>query len=115
MRRLLRGVARWNEIRESFQRYRLRVLRPQLNLEAIPGMKTGPPKGTANEQGPPAGSRRDEPVMDAPEALSYLHIHKSTLYRLVKRSEIPYFRMGYRYRFNREQLDEWRMNSGEPR
>jgi excisionase family DNA binding protein len=47
-------------------------------------------------------------VMTVAEVCAHLHIHRSTLYRMVKRGEIPYFRTGYRYRFNREQIDAWR-------
>jgi excisionase family DNA binding protein len=52
----------------------------------------------------------DTPVMDALDVCDYLHIHRSTLYRLIRRSEIPYFRIGSDYRFNREEIDEWRMS-----
>jgi len=45
--------------------------------------------------------------MDAHGVCDYLRIHKSTLYRLIKRDEIPYFRIGSDYRFNREAIDEW--------
>jgi excisionase family DNA binding protein len=75
-------------------------------------MKAGRAKGSANEQGSPAGPRTDARVLDASEVCGYRHISRATLYRLIKRSEIPYFRIGYHYRFNREQIDEWRLDRG---
>jgi excisionase family DNA binding protein len=82
---------------------------PQLVYRRLENaMKVSRPKGSANEHGSPPGPRGDASVMDAPEVCAYLHIHRSTLYRLINRSEFPYFRMGYRYRFNREQIDAWR-------
>jgi excisionase family DNA binding protein len=70
----------------------------------------GRSKGSGNKQDSPPGSRSDESVMDAPEVCAYLHISRATLYRLLNRNKIPYFRVGYHYRFNREQIDEWRPN-----
>jgi excisionase family DNA binding protein len=51
---------------------------------------------------------RDAAVMDASAVCAYLHISRATLYRMINRSKIPFFRIGYHYRFNREQIDEWR-------
>ena len=50
--------------------------------------------------------------MDASEVCAYLNVSRATLYRLIKRSEIPYFRISYHCRFNREQIDEWRLDRG---
>lgn len=35
----------------------------------------------------------------------YLRISKRTVYRLVERGEVPYIRIGRRYRFNKRDLD----------
>jgi excisionase family DNA binding protein len=67
-------------------------------------MKAGRPKDVKSKEGP---LRDGVPVMDAPEVCGYLHIHRSTLYRLIKRSEIPFFKIGSDYRFNREEIDAW--------
>jgi excisionase family DNA binding protein len=69
-------------------------------------MKAGRPKGVKSETRPLSS---DAPVMTATEACDYLRIHRSTLYRLIKRREIPFFLIGSDYRFNREEIDEWRM------
>jgi excisionase family DNA binding protein len=46
------------------------------------------------------------PVMDATEVCIYLLIHRATLYRYIKIGQIPYFRIGRDYRFNREMVDD---------
>jgi excisionase family DNA binding protein len=47
-------------------------------------------------------------VMTADELCGLLRIHKSTLYRLIKKGNFPHFRIGTDYRFSREAIDEWR-------
>jgi excisionase family DNA binding protein len=49
-------------------------------------------------------------VMTVEELSQYLHIHRSTVYRLLKRREIPAFRIGSDWRFNIETIDVWRSN-----
>jgi excisionase family DNA binding protein len=71
-------------------------------------MKVGRPNGSSTAPDSLLAPRSNADVMDAREVCAYLHIHRSTLYRLIGRDEIPYFRIGYHYRFNREQIDEWR-------
>ena len=48
-------------------------------------------------------------VMTATELSDYLHVHRSTIYRLVKTGELPAFRIGSDLRFNLEEIAEWRM------
>jgi len=45
--------------------------------------------------------------MTTEEVGAYLHINRSTIYRLIRAGRIPCFRLGDEYRFNREQIDEW--------
>jgi excisionase family DNA binding protein len=73
----------------------------------------GRPRGSANKQGP--SSRDDAPVMTVTEACDYLRIGRTTLYRMVRRGDIPCFRMGSNYRFNLEAIEEWMKNRGSPR
>jgi len=47
-------------------------------------------------------------VMTVEELSQYLHIHRYTVYRLLKRGEIPAFRIGSDWRFNIETIDVWR-------
>jgi len=49
-------------------------------------------------------------VMTLEEVSRYLHVHRSTVYRLLKRGEIPAFKLGGDWRFNIETIDIWRSN-----
>lgn len=53
-------------------------------------------------------------VMTVQEVSDYLRVHPSTVYRLLKRNELPAFRVGSDWRFNIEAIDRWRaqMESG---
>ncbi len=46
-------------------------------------------------------------IMTAKEAAKYLGIHLITLYRLIKKGEIPSFRVGGLWRLKKDLLDEW--------
>jgi excisionase family DNA binding protein len=48
------------------------------------------------------------PVMTVREVSSYLRVHPSTLYRLLKRHQVPAFRVGSDWRFNIEAIERWR-------
>lgn len=54
--------------------------------------------------------------MTVEEVSEYLHVHPSTIYRLIKRRKIPAFRIGSDWRFNIETIDKWRaeMEGGAP-
>jgi excisionase family DNA binding protein len=47
-------------------------------------------------------------VMTVREVSAYLRVHPSTLYRLLKRHQVPAFRVGSDWRFNIEAIDRWR-------
>lgn len=49
----------------------------------------------------------DNTVFDSQEAAAYLHIHYDTLIRKSKMGEIPHFRIGRKYLFRKESLDEF--------
>jgi excisionase family DNA binding protein len=53
---------------------------------------------------------RNGDVMTASEVTQYLRIHRSTLFRLLKKKEIPAFRMGSDWRFSRQRIDRWRLD-----
>jgi excisionase family DNA binding protein len=50
----------------------------------------------------------DDKVLTVAEVAEYLHVHPSTIYRLLRKREIPAFRVGSDWRFNRESIDDWR-------
>ncbi|MBV8892805.1 MAG: helix-turn-helix domain-containing protein [Acidobacteria bacterium] len=47
-------------------------------------------------------------VMTVKEVAEYLHVHPSTVYRLLKTSRLPAFKVGSDWRFNVEEIDRWR-------
>ena len=48
-------------------------------------------------------------VITISELSEYLRVHRSTLYRLLKKHQLPGFRIGSDWRFNIEAIDRWRM------
>jgi len=49
-------------------------------------------------------------VLNVRELAKYLGVHPITIYNYLKRNEIPAFRMGKVWRFNRESIDKWRLD-----
>jgi excisionase family DNA binding protein len=47
-------------------------------------------------------------VMTVHDVSAYLRVHPSTVYRLLKRNQLPAFRVGSDWRFNVEAIDRWR-------
>lgn len=52
------------------------------------------------------GKRRPR-IMTMEEVAKYLRLHKSTLYRLVKQEVIPASKIGGRWRFRKDVIDQW--------
>ena len=46
-------------------------------------------------------------VMTAQELADYLRVHVGTVHRLLKRGEIPSFRVGTQWRFAVEEIEGW--------
>jgi excisionase family DNA binding protein len=51
-------------------------------------------------------------VLTSRELALYLHVHLSTVYRLLRRQQIPAFKIGSDWRFNMKQIDWWTKNGG---
>jgi excisionase family DNA binding protein len=51
--------------------------------------------------------RPDAKVITIGELADYLRVHRSTVYRLLKKAQLPGFRIGSDWRFNREDIDRW--------
>ena len=51
----------------------------------------------------------EQKVLTVTELSNYLHIHRWTIYRLLRERELPAFRVGSDWRFNIEMMDEWRL------
>jgi excisionase family DNA binding protein len=41
------------------------------------------------------------------EVAEFLHVHQSTIYRLLKSQSIPAFKLGSDWRFNQESIERW--------
>ena len=54
-------------------------------------------------------------VLTLEEVASYLRVHPSTVYRLLKKRQIPAFKMGSDCRFNLESIDQWRTEAEKGR
>jgi len=54
----------------------------------------------------------DNKVLTVSELSDYLRVHRSTIYRLLKKGQLPGFKIGSDWRFNVEAIDEWRMQQG---
>jgi excisionase family DNA binding protein len=53
--------------------------------------------------------RPEAKVITIDELGEYLRVHRSTLYRLLKKGQLPGFKIGSDWRFNVEIIDQWRM------
>jgi excisionase family DNA binding protein len=51
-------------------------------------------------------------VMTVREVAAYLRVHSATIYKLLKRDQIPAFRLGSDWRFRIEAIDRWRLEQG---
>jgi excisionase family DNA binding protein len=49
----------------------------------------------------------ESPVLTALELAKYLRIHPTTVYKLAKRGELPAFKVGGDWRFNRASIEKW--------
>jgi excisionase family DNA binding protein len=41
------------------------------------------------------------------EVANFLHVHQSTIYRMLKSQSIPAFKLGSDWRFNQESIERW--------
>ena len=59
----------------------------------------------------PGISTRGKPfmarVLTLDEVARYLRVHQSTVYRLLKKKELPGFKVGSDWRFDVESIDDW--------
>jgi excisionase family DNA binding protein len=47
------------------------------------------------------------------ELAAYLHVHRMTIYRLLRKGHLPGFRVGHIWRFSREEVDRWMRRKSE--
>ena len=46
-------------------------------------------------------------VLTVKDLAKYLNLHPVTIYNYLKKNEIPAFRIGKSWRFNKESIDKW--------
>ena len=46
-------------------------------------------------------------ILTIQQMADYMHCHSSTLYRMIKRKELPCFKIGSDWRFDRRDIDRW--------
>jgi excisionase family DNA binding protein len=49
----------------------------------------------------------EEGVLTLAELADYLHVSRTTIYSLLKRKELPAFKVGRDWRFTFEEIDRW--------
>lgn len=55
----------------------------------------------------PESDNRRPQVMTVRELSEYLRIHPTTVYKLLRRGELPGFRIGSDWRFSTDAIDRW--------
>ena len=46
-------------------------------------------------------------VLTLEDVAQFLHVHPSTVYRLLKNRSIPAFKVGADWRFNQDSIEQW--------
>lgn len=55
--------------------------------------------------------KRHKLVLTVKDVAAYLQVNQTTIYRLLRQSEIPAFKLGGDWRFNIESIDAWRLDA----
>jgi excisionase family DNA binding protein len=55
----------------------------------------------------PADDPAPRRIITVAEIAEYLNVHRNTIYRLVGKGQIPFFKIGIDYRFDRNVIDKW--------
>ena len=56
----------------------------------------------------PESKHEIDSILTVENVAEYLRLHPSTVYRLLKGKQLPAFKLGREWRFNRESIDRWR-------
>ncbi|MGH2403180.1 MAG: helix-turn-helix domain-containing protein [bacterium] len=46
-------------------------------------------------------------ILTVQEVAAYLRLHAVTVYRMAQNGDLPAFRVGRRWRFKRDQIEQW--------
>jgi excisionase family DNA binding protein len=71
------------------------------------------PSSASNEQGYAMKRISSDPaaVLTVNDVARYLKVNPGTVYRLLRTGKLPGFRVGSDWRFRREEVDRWRVES----
>jgi excisionase family DNA binding protein len=47
------------------------------------------------------------PLMTVRELAAYLRVHPTTIYRMLRQGDVPAFKIGSDWRFDKKLVDEW--------
>jgi excisionase family DNA binding protein len=69
-------------------------------------------RNQSNQPGPSVSGVRDpnllaSQMLTAQELAAYLRVNRSTVYRLLKKKQLPGFRIGSEWRFQIEEVNRW--------
>ena len=53
------------------------------------------------------GNKMNDEIMTIKEIAKYLKINEKTIYNLIKKKEIPAFKVGGNWRFKKSLIDKW--------
>jgi excisionase family DNA binding protein len=54
-------------------------------------------------------------ILTLENVAEYLRVHPSTIYRLLKKKQLPGFKLGRDWCFNQESIDRWRADAERSR
>src|SRR5579862_5941884 len=54
---------------------------------------------------------RERNLLTVKDVAAYLQVNQTTIYRLLRRAQIPAFKLGGDWRFNLESIDRWRLDA----
>ena len=49
----------------------------------------------------------DEKLLTVDDLAGYLQLSSKTIYRMLRRSQLPCYRVAKQYRFRKEEIDQW--------
>ncbi len=58
----------------------------------------------------PRRTATPSPIMTLAEVAQYLRVNRNTLYKLIRRGQIPVFKIGSDYRFDKNEIEKLMSN-----
>ena len=51
--------------------------------------------------------KNEKQVLTLPDVANYLGVHRATIYKFAQKGEIPAFKVGSNWRFQKKDIDSW--------